>query len=385
MHILFIAHAVTLYGASRSMIDLAVELKKKGQEVFFFIPHDGKLIERYRLKSMLKDLGFSCVFLDYCPNIHIKEEKGLIPKLIRMEINKKCLKQMQLYINEWMIDIIHTNTLTHLIGSQLSRIVNKPHVWHIREALEKDYAISYDNVLLYKYALLRTEQIICISKYIKNVHKTMLFGTRNTVLYNGFNIENYILNEVYKRNIEIFTIIICGTIREEKGQLDAIKAVELLINDYHIKNIQLKIIGDSFVEYGNYIKNYIKDRKLEQYIKIIPFQIDLKDIRRTANISLMCSRSEGLGRVTIESMLSENLVIGADSAGTAEIIKDGINGYLYEVGNIRELSKKIYYVITHWDEQEQLIKNAKEYAKLNYNINDYTTKILNIYKKLIRG
>ena len=116
---------------------------------------------------------------------------------------------------------------------------------------------------------------------------------------------------------------------------------------------------------------------------MIPFQLDLKELRKEADIALMCSKSEGFGRVTVESMLSENIVIGANCAGTAEIIKDGINGYLYESGNIYDLSEKIYYVIAHWNDQQKIIKNAKEYAKLNFNIESYAKKICEIYYKIL--
>ena len=116
---------------------------------------------------------------------------------------------------------------------------------------------------------------------------------------------------------------------------------------------------------------------------MITFQLDLKKLRKEADIALMCSKSEGLGRVTVESMLSENVVIGASCAGTAEIIKDGVNGYLYESGNVYDLSEKIYNVITHWSEQQKIIKNAKEYAKLNFNIENYAEKICEIYFEIL--
>lgn len=98
----------------------------------------------------------------------------------------------------------------------------------------------------------------------------------------------------------------------------------------------------------------------------------------------MCSQNEAFGRVTVESMLSENVVIGTKSAGTAEIIEDGVNGYLYEVGNIQELSRKIYDVISHWGEQEQMVKKAKKFAKEKYDSLEYAKKILRIYMDLMR-
>lgn len=384
VHILFIMHSISLYGASRSVIDLAAELKKMGQRVYFFVPFEGRIEERYTLKRILDQADIHYMFLCYYPSIHNIRERGLSPRAFRMKENKKCLQEMEGYVKLWEIDIIHTNSFTHTIGAQLSHRVKKPHVWHIREALRQDFAMVYDSKLLYKRALKETAQVICISEYVRRIHKKMLSGSRVTVLYNGFAVDRYILNEAFQKTLSLFTLLICGSIREEKGQLDAVKAVDLLIHDYHIETIRLKIVGNGVGEYIETIKSYIRARNLERYVEFMPFQVELKEIRREADITLMCSQNEALGRVTIESMLSENIVIGTNSAGTAEIIEDGVNGYLYEVGNVQELSRKIYDAITHWNEQEQVVKKAKQLAKERYDIAGYAQRILDIYMALLQ-
>ena len=62
------------------------------------------------------------------------------------------------------------------------------------------------------------------------------------------------------------------------------------------------------------------------------------------DIALVASCSEAFGRVTVEAMLAGMLVIGADVAGTSELICDGVNGILYEDDNqICNLNvKKLY-------------------------------------------
>ena len=61
----------------------------------------------------------------------------------------------------------------------------------------------------------------------------------------------------------------------------------------------------------------------------------------SSDIVLVCSKSEAFGRVTIEGMFSGRPVIGARSAATAELIKDGVNGLLYDPGNPGDLADKI--------------------------------------------
>ncbi len=383
IRILFITHSISLYGATRSLLDLASELSRLGHQLFFFIPQEGSLKERHELTDLLDKIGVRYAFLPYCPSVHRKNEGDFWLRELRRTMNTRCLEEMEDYVGKWKIDIIHTNSLTHMIGARLSQRVKIPHVWHIREALKKDFGLLYDSRLQYKYALLKTQRIICISEYVKKIHRRMLFGAHEIKIYNGFNIDHYRLDGAFERNPEKFTIIICGSIQESKGQLDAVKAVEYLICRRGMKHICLKIVGDYSNEYGREIQRYIEIHQLGPYIEMIAFQSDLRELRRQADIALMCSRSEGFGRVTVESMLSENVVIGADCAGTAEIIRNGVNGYVYESGDICDLGEKIYDVITNWGDQEKIIKNAKAYAVLNFNIKDYAKKICEVYWEIL--
>lgn len=384
IRVLFIANTTSLYGANRSMIELAVALQKIGLESFFFIPQDSIISQEHRLlRHKLEDYGFICAFVRYLPSIHIISENVQTKKLFREEVNERCLIKMQDYVKKWKIDIIHTNSLTHNIGALLSAKVQKPHVWHIREALKEDYGLDYDNKSLYRMCLKQTDKIICISNYVRKIHKEMLQDTNTITLYNGVDIDNYIINDSYKSSKNIYRIIICGLIRKEKGQLEAVRALERLISKYNVYNVYLQIIGDCRGEYGEEIIKFIKVNKLEEFVEIIPFQDNLRELRKAADIALMCSENEAFGRVTIESMLSENLVIGAASGGTIEIIEEGILGYLYQKGNVDNLCKKIYYAITHWREQKEIIVRAKEYAKLNFDSNIYARKIFNVYRELL--
>lgn len=383
MRVLFIANCESLYGANRSMLELAGELKKLGQEIFFFFPRGSVSKERYLLKKDLNDLGVDYAFLDYALSVHQGRKKKREDILLRSAINRKCLIKMEQYAEKWQIDIIHTNSLTHLIGWMLSRQIRKPHVWHIRETLRRDYDLFYDSKLQYRYALWNSEQVICISDYVRNMCRTMLNRSRVITLKDGFDLDKYMLHKVFQKKKDMYHLMICGYIQEGKGQMDAVKAMDYLVHGYGLKNIYLRIVGDGSGAYYEEIKKYLMENHLQNYIEILPFQNDLRELRENTDIALMCSRSEALGRVTIESMLSENLVIGADAAGTKEIIRDGVTGYLYESGNAKALSKKIHDTIRNWDRQAGIIRNAKKYAIQKYDINPYAKKILSIYENYV--
>ena len=68
----------------------------------------------------------------------------------------------------------------------------------------------------------------------------------------------------------------------------------------------------------------------------------IKDKMIESDILLMNSRSEGFGRVTVEGMLGGLLVIGRNSAGTAEIIQDGRTGLLFNTDEeLEQLLQKV--------------------------------------------
>ena len=78
----------------------------------------------------------------------------------------------------------------------------------------------------------------------------------------------------------------------------------------------------------------------------------------------------------------KNVVIGTDIAGTAEIIEDGVNGYLYHPDDIEDLCDKLRFVINNWELQEEMVSCAKEYVWKNYDSNRYAEKIFQIYEEL---
>jgi glycosyltransferase involved in cell wall biosynthesis len=97
----------------------------------------------------------------------------------------------------------------------------------------------------------------------------------------------------------------------------------------------------------------------------------------------MCSRKEAFGRVTVEGMKAGKPVIGANSGGTKELIKDRYNGFLYTFGDYHELAEKVKYLCQHPDEARQMGENGKQWALEKFNIEHYTEEVLTVLRRLI--
>ena len=247
--------------------------------------------------------------------------------------------------------------------------------------MEKHYHMEYDFPPLGYFLLKRANKVIFISEATRLYWQKKISYRDSCMIYNGFDLEQYISYRDLEQR-ETIRILIAGIICPKKGQMDAVKAIQT-IKENGIHHIKLSIVGEGERQYVGKMKEYIRKSELEDYIEIRSFQKDLRGLREDSDIALMCSRDEALGRVTIESMASQLLVIGADSGGTSELIADNKTGYLYEVGNWRQLAEKILYAVDNWDTSCDIIKLAQTMVIEKFSIDKYAKKIEEIYREII--
>jgi glycosyltransferase involved in cell wall biosynthesis len=94
----------------------------------------------------------------------------------------------------------------------------------------------------------------------------------------------------------------------------------------------------------------------------------------------MCSKNEGLGRVTLEAMSYGKPIIGFDNAGTKEIIEDGKDGVFYN--NHEKLSKLMEKFIQEQEWAYKLGLNGIRKIERSFLIEYYAENIYKIIKEL---
>jgi glycosyltransferase involved in cell wall biosynthesis len=98
-----------------------------------------------------------------------------------------------------------------------------------------------------------------------------------------------------------------------------------------------------------------------------------------ADVVLMCSKNEGMGRVTVEAMAACRPVIGYDNAGTSEIVRHEQTGLLYQ-GGFEELAVQMKRCVENPDWGRQIGENAWQFARNEYSVETYAK---NVYKVLL--
>ncbi len=77
---------------------------------------------------------------------------------------------------------------------------------------------------------------------------------------------------------------------------------------------------------------------------------------------VQASRNEGIARVLMEAMAMQKSIIASDVAGTADIIKDGVTGVLFESEDVEELARKMDAILGDPVRAERLADAGRKFA-----------------------
>lgn len=377
MNILFITHesGKEFNGSSRSLLNLIDILNSNDNELFVILnDYSGQLYKELRIRKINVWKIKYYNWFEYKPSSKIKwflkKIKWtfymlMINKISVLNINKKLIT------NE--IGLIHSNSSAVNIGAIIHLKYKIPHIWHLREFGQEDFNFfPLTSNLKYIYILNYGSNIfISNSNAIKDKFNKLINNKPIITIYNGFDTEKY----HYKNKVvnESFNILISGTISQNKGQYQAILSLNKLIQSGY-NDIHLYIAGRGDL---NSIKKHII---YENNVHILDFVQDLDQLRKKMHLELMCSKNEAFGRVTVESMLNSNPVIGSNAGGTSELISDNFNGFLYSHNNIEELSEKIKNIYLSDELRNRLSRNAFEFAKKTFSNANNKEAILDLFK-----
>jgi glycosyltransferase involved in cell wall biosynthesis len=111
---------------------------------------------------------------------------------------------------------------------------------------------------------------------------------------------------------------------------------------------------------------------------------ELINILSRAKFSVLPSEVyENCPMAVLESMAMGKPVIGAKIGGIPELIIDGVDGFLFESGNSKDLSEKISWMINDPKRNKEMGINARTKIEQKYNPIVHYQKIMSLYTQLL--
>ena len=247
--------------------------------------------------------------------------------------------------------------------------------------LEKNLLIPKLYTLIFsylaKYSIKNADLIRSISDFTEK--QALNFGYKG--LFVRFpawiNIDNYLNADTKRLSTGTFKIIFVGSVTERKNPKIIIESLETIDED-----ISLEIIGQTpNLKYLKELNNLIASSKHAKSITMTPFikaeELILK--YSSANLFILPSKSEGLGRVIIEAQSTACPVLVSSNTGMTDLIIENETGYIFENNNKNDLTKKIQYIIDNYESALQIGLNSKDFVKENQSVTNFEFG----YKKLI--
>jgi len=263
-------------------------------------------------------------------------------------------EQLRRLIEEWRIDIVHSNTAAINHGALIAREMGIPHVWHIRERIGSSGFMQFDmpdSELAGRIGGL-SERIVPMSRFTGEIFFEHGLGHKTTVVYDGVDIEPFNAAAARERgrhlrkswgvpdDAVLIAKIAAVTSRVKRHELFIQAAIELgrRFPDLWFVIIGALPVADSWLsrggrEYYQNLQAMVKEAGIRDRFVWAGNVPDIPALMNAFDIMVHTCEMEGFGRVAIEAMAAGRPVVGPAQGGIAESVVDGTTGMLVEPGD----------------------------------------------------
>lgn len=389
MNILYVAHERNLGGASKSLVTMVSDMKRRGHTVTVVVPFRSGQVFR-----ALKEQGIYVKKIFFGWWMMPKAWNPLLKFLFRVLYwtEPVAARRIASLARKRQAKLIHSNSSAIDIGARAAKMCGLPHVWHFREFGDLDYSLTY---LLGKKESARRAvnipgKIVFISECLRRYYEKEIPDANSTVIYNGISeklfYEKYPDGKANQIECTTVTFLIAGNFHEGKHQELAIEACRILC-EQGFCGVRLMIAGAaSALKSSKAFEERLKAQALklpEGTVTFTGYVSDMAALRKQTDVELVCSGMEAFGRVTAEAMLSSNPVIGADSGATPELIVHGKNGFLFESGSAEALADRMRYFLEHPQEIMRMGAEAYRGAKECFTARHNTDAVERLYSAIL--
>lgn len=207
---------------------------------------------------------------------------------------------------------------------------------------------------------------------LSNVNKNIF------VIPNGVNVGDF--DKVKVKKAPGFKLIFVGRLHPQKGVVYLIKAMNFVVKKH--PQVYLHLIGEGRLLKS--LKQQVKTLNLEEYIKFRGRIMGRKLIKeyKSSHLFILPSLYEGQPLTLLEGWVAKLPVVVTRVGENPAMVKEGINGYLIEPGNAKNLAQAIIKAIKNQN-LEKLGRNGYRLVKKEYSWREVAMQTLRVYKEVL--
>lgn len=279
------------------------------------------------------------------------------------------IKYIRLH-NSFKPDIIFINSYRHLF--LIYPFIKCSVILRIQDQLSPDKQAKF----VFEKTNSKVSIYYAVSHFIKeDLIKCGIDRNKIVVIHNGIDINtNVTLASQLKDKIRIGIV---GQINPRKGHHILINALTVIKKEGY--KFKLNIFGSGSDEYIKELKGVITEYNLEKEVEWKGYVADKNLIYNEIDLAVCPAvLPEPFGLTAIEPALYKIPVITSDIGAFPEIIKDGVNGFMFKNEDYLDLMKKLKYFFDNKSELEKIGNSGYEYVRDNFNSEKMIKGIKNI-------
>lgn len=376
MNILFVTHHDNFQGSSRSLLSLIQGLRSFSVTSFVVNPLESAFTEALENE----DIQSVVIAIPWWVS---EKSLTLEEKFEHTREIHSSVERILMIIQEWKIDLVYTNTSVIPVGFLAARQARVPHIWHIREYYDLYFGWKYIYpAWLSKFALSRSDAIICHARGIQR-HYFPSYRANVHQIYNGVatipELESRLETRLSIPGKQDFTFAMLSNINPKKGQELAIRALAKLHDTGTLA--KLILVGNGKPDYLKTLQQLIEDLKLTDHVSLTGLVDDPFPYYFAADCALICSEFEALSRVGLEAMSTALPLIGKNSGGNPEIIKDGETGFLYNT--FEDLVEAMRTLAQNPEQGRKMGLTGWQRASDLFTIEDYAANVYHVIESVM--
>ena len=287
------------------------------------------------------------------------------------------------------LDIIHAHyALPHAVSALLARLAKPNARFRIVTTLHgTDVTLLGRDPSFFpitRYAIHHSDAVTCVSRYLSRILVEDYGVPQNQI----FHIPNFVDTRTFKpapfehrmHNWENRKCIVhVSNFRPVKRTLDVVKIFNKVAREI---NAELVMVGDGPDRLR--CERYCLEHNLKDRVRFLGKQDDIVPVLQNASVFLIPSELESFGLAALEAMSCAVPVVATRVGGIPELITDGKEGFLADVGDIDTMANAVRRILTHRELYQTLSDAARRRAE-NFERTRVVARYENLYLSLLNA
>ncbi len=349
-------------GASMHVLELAGEMQRRGCDVTILLgPGDivAQLAQQRGLPTIIEPL---------------------LLRQISPWQDLRCLFRLSRLLRQWRPDVLHLHSAkAGLLGRIVAKLHHVPVIYSVHGWSFSMYQGIKARCFQWLERLLMplTDQMVLVCQRDFDIASNLLGAkpTQLALVHNGI-AECTTLTK--NTDSSFCRLISVARFEDPKDQVTLLKAMTAVAS----KNWHLKLVGSGPTQKS--CRLLAQELGLEQ-VEFLGERSDVAELLAQSDVFVLSSLSESLPVSVIEAMRAGLPVVATNVGGMAELVADGVNGYLVSPQDANSLGQCLNKLIAESGLRQRMGAEARSRFDQCFTLQQNGTRLLTLYRQLLEA